>query len=473
VNTLYERIWRQHEVATTAEDGSPSVLYIDLHLVHEATSEAAFATLRARSLGVRQPGLTLAVADHSVPTDPLLRSGPVAAMDPLVPTLLTACSEFGVPVFGPNHESQGIVHVIGPELGLTLPGMTIVCADSHTTTHGALGTLAFGIGTTQAMHVLATQTLLQRPGKTMRITVEGVPGPATSSKDVALLVLATHGIAFATGYAIEWAGSTVRAMSIEQRMTLCNMSIEMGARSGLVSPDDVTFDYLNGRRFAPTGLDWNLAVDRWRALASGSDAEFEHELHIDVGGLAPMVTYGTTPGMSMRVDGLIPGPEAFPRGASAGSVERALAYMGLQAGQPIAGTPIDIVFIGSCTNSRIEDLRLAASALRGRSVSPGTRLMVVPGSEPVKRQAEREGLDQIFLAAGGEWRNSGCSMCVAGNGDIAPPGSRVASTSNRNFQGRQGPGARTLLMSPLTAAATAIEGAVADPRKYVEQPVTV
>jgi len=445
--TLFEKIWESHVVAT--EPGSPSILYIDLQLIHEMTSPQAFAGLRKRGLKVRRPERTVATIDHIIPTTDPSRK----VSDPAVKELLSAiernCAEFGIQLYGIGNEHQGIVHVIGPELGLTQPGMTIVCGDSHTSTHGAFGALAFGIGTTEVGHVLATQCLLQRKPKTMEVRVDGALRPGVSAKDIILAVIAELGIGGATGHVFEYRGSAIRSLSMEGRMTICNMSIEAGARAGLVAPDDTTFTWLEGRPHAPKSL------EGFRDLKTDDGATFDRALALDASTLEPMITWGTNPGMGMPISGTIP----------ADASKKALDYMGLEAGRPLLGHPIDVVFIGNCTNSRISDLRSAASILKGRKVK--ARVLVVPGSEPVKRQAEREGLDRIFLDAGCEWREPGCSMCIAMNGDELKEGQYCVSTSNRNFEGRQGKGGRTILASPLTAAASAVEGKVADVRKML------
>ncbi|HEY3226892.1 MAG TPA: 3-isopropylmalate dehydratase large subunit [Planctomycetota bacterium] len=445
--TLFEKIWDSHIVA--AEPDCPAVLYIDLHLIHEMTSPQAFAGLRRRGLKARRPERTVATIDHIIPTTDKART----VTDPAVKDLLSAiernCRDFGIPLHGIGSEHQGIVHVIGPELGLTQPGMTIVCGDSHTSTHGAFGALAFGIGTSEVEHVLATQCLLQRKPKTFEVRVDGRLGPGVTSKDVILAIIARLGIGGATGHVFEYRGEAIRALSMEERMTICNMSIEAGARAGMVAPDETTFAWLEERPFAPKDF------SGFRDLRTDEGAAFDRAMTVDADALEPMITYGTNPGMGMAVTGTIP----------ADSSKKALDYMGLEAGRPLAGHPIDVVFIGSCTNSRITDLRAAASILKGRRVK--ARVLVVPGSEQVKRQAEREGLDRIFLDAGCEWREPGCSMCIAMNGDELKEGQYCVSTSNRNFEGRQGKGGRTILASPLTAAASAIEGRVTDVRKML------
>ncbi|MGC8635096.1 MAG: 3-isopropylmalate dehydratase large subunit [Candidatus Limnocylindrales bacterium] len=472
--TLVEKIWDDHVVLQ--EDGAPAILAIDLHLVHEVTSPQAFTGLRARGLAVRHPERTVATEDHSIPT---LRSGPeIRAVDPQaafqVSQLERNCREYGIPLHGVGSDTQGIVHVIGPELGLSQPGMTIVCGDSHTATHGALGALAFGIGTSEVEMVLATQCLLQRRPKTYEVRVEGRLRPGVSAKDVILALIARIGVGGGTGHVFEYTGAAIRALGMEQRMTICNMSIEGGARAGLVAPDDTTFEYLQGRRYAPHGAAWDAAVSRWRTLPSDPGAAYDRSITLDASALEPMVTYGTNPGMGIPITARVPSPTDAPDDAGRRALEKALVYMDLRPGEPIAGHRVDVVFLGSCTNGRIGDLREAAEVLRGHRVAAGTRLLVVPGSQQVKAQAEREGLDEVFRAAGGEWRDSGCSMCIAMNGDQLEPGQYAVSTSNRNFEGRQGAGGRTFLASPLTAAASAIAGVVADPRPLVgRNPVVI
>jgi 3-isopropylmalate/(R)-2-methylmalate dehydratase large subunit len=453
--TLIDRIWQSHVVTSGVED----LLYIDLHLVHEVTSPQAFAGLKARGLKVRRPDRTICTLDHSLPTHD--RALPVA--DPIAAeqlnTLRLNAKDHGLRLLEPGTGRQGIVHVVGPELGLTQPGMTIVCGDSHTATHGAFGALAFGIGTSEVELVLATQCLPQRRPKRIRVRFRGRPGRGTSAKDLILALLSRHGVGAGSGAVFEYTGEAIRSLSMEGRMTLCNMSIEAGAKAGLIAPDDTTFAYLAGRDLAPKGAAWDVALTRWRTLRSDDDARFDGELEVDAEGLAPQITFGTTPGMGCAIGDAVPDrPE----------LERALAYMGLRPGQPIAGHPIQAVFLGSCTNGRLEDLREAASLLRGRKVAQGVRMLVVPGSERVKRDAETEGLHRIFLESGAEWREPGCSLCIAMNGDQLAPGETAVSTSNRNFEGRQGKGSRTLLASPLTAAASAVTGAVADPRPFLE-----
>jgi 3-isopropylmalate/(R)-2-methylmalate dehydratase large subunit len=448
----------------TAE--TPAVLYIDLHLVHEVTSPQAFAALRERGLEVRRPDRTLATVDHSVPTDEASWAAGLGEMDHAarfqVRTLGDNCGRAGVRLFGINSARRGIVHVIGPEQGATQPGMTIVCGDSHTTTHGAFGALAFGIGTTEVGHVLATQCLLQRRPRSLLVELTGRLAPGVTAKDVILGVIGRIGVDGGTGHVIEFRGDAVSAMSMEERMTLCNMAIEAGARAGMVAPDETTFEYLAGRPMAPQGDAWDRAIAEWRELRSDPGAEYDRSVSIDVSDLEPQVTWGTDPGMVIPVSGRIPAP------AGPGH-RKALQYMGLSAGAPIAGQSVQVVFIGSCTNSRLGDLRAAAALLQGRRVAPGVRALVVPGSQQVRQAAEAEGLDRVFRDAGAEWHQSGCSLCIAMNGDRAGGGQYVVSTSNRNFEGRQGQGARTLLASPLTAAASAVTGKVADPRPLLEQ----
>jgi 3-isopropylmalate/(R)-2-methylmalate dehydratase large subunit len=461
--TIVEKIWDEHVVSQ--EQAAPAVLAVDLHLVHEVTSPQAFSGLRARGLTVRHPDRTVATADHSTPTHP--RSLPIA--DPMaaaqVDQLSRNCAEFGIPLHGLGSPSQGIVHVIGPQLGLTQPGMTIVCGDSHTATHGAFGALAFGIGTSEVEMVLATQTLLQRQPKTYEVRVDGRLAPGVSAKDIILALIARIGIGGGTGHVFEYAGEAIRTLTMEQRMTICNMSIEGGARAGLIAPDETTFDYIEGRRHAPQGADWDAAVAAWRALPTDDGATYDRSITIDATALEPMVTYGTNPGMGIPITSRVPSPDSQADPGQRRALERALEYMDLQPGQEILGQKVDVVFVGSCTNGRISDLRLAASVLKDRKVADGVRVMIVPGSDEVKREAEREGLGEIFRAAGAEWREAGCSMCIAMNGDQLAPGQYAISTSNRNFEGRQGKGGRTFLASPLTAAASAIAGVVADPRR--------
>ena len=465
MRTIIEKLWESHVVHEQA--GAPSLLYIDLHLVHEVTSPQAFDGLRARGLKVRRPDLTIATADHSIPTTD--RSLPIA--DEIAAKQLAQlernCAEFGIRCLGVHNDRQGIVHVIGPELGLTQPGMTVVCGDSHTATHGAFGALAFGIGTSEVEHVLATECLLQRKSKTFQVRVDGRLRPGVSAKDIILALIARIGVGGGTGCVIEYSGSAIGALSMEERMTVCNMSIEGGARAGLMAPDDKTFEYLCGRPHAPKGAAWEAAVARWKTLPTDEGAVFDKSVTIEADALEPMITYGTNPGMGVPVTAPLPDPAGVADAMARDSIAKALAYMGLEGGKPLLGHPIDVVFIGSCTNSRISDLRTAAEVLKGRKVSPKVRVLVVPGSQEVKRQAIAEGLPEVFRAAGCEWREPGCSMCIAMNGDQLAPGQYSVSTSNRNFEGRQGKGGRTFLASPLTAAASALAGAVADVRSLL------
>lgn len=463
--TIIEKIWDAHVVAEPP--GAPALLYIDLHLVHEVTSPQAFDGLRRRGLRVRRPDRTLATADHNVPTlEPRLPiADPVSARQ--VAQLEANCREFGVPCYSLGSPRQGIVHVIGPELGLSQPGMTIVCGDSHTATHGALGALAFGIGTSEVEMVLATQCLLQRKPKTCEVRIEGRLGPGVSAKDIILALIARIGTGGGTGFVFEYTGGAIRALSMEERMTVCNMSIEAGARAGLVAPDETTFQYLAGRPFAPKGAAWEAALARWRQLPSDEGAAYDRLVTMDASTLEPMITFGTSPGMGIPITAAVPDPARARDPIERQTLEKALAYMALEPGKPLIGHPVDVVFIGSCTNGRLEDLRAAARILKGRKVNPRVRVLIVPGSEAVKREAEAEGLDEIFRAAGAQWRQPGCSMCIAMNDDQLAPGQYSVSTSNRNFEGRQGKGGRTLLASPLTAAASAVAGAVADPRMFL------
>jgi 3-isopropylmalate/(R)-2-methylmalate dehydratase large subunit len=459
--TLAEKLWEGHLVRSAA--GEPDLLYIDMHLIHEVTSPQAFDGLRLAGRPVRRPELTLATEDHNVPTTDIF--APIA--DPVsrvqVETLRRNCAEFGVTLYPMGHRDQGIVHVIGPQLGITQPGMTIVCGDSHTSTHGAFGALAFGIGTSQVEHVLATQTLpLERP-KTMAVTVEGRLQPGVTPKDVILAVIAQTGTGGGQGHMVEYRGEVFRQMSMEGRMTVCNMSIEWGARAGMIAPDEITFDYLRGRPHAPAGADWDAAVAYWKSLATDPDAEFDAEVRLDAAQISPFVTWGTNPGQGAPLSASVPDPAEYAEESDRVSAEKALAYMGLTAGTPLREIKVDTVFVGSCTNGRIEDLRATAAVLRGRKVADGVRMLVVPGSMRVREQAEREGLDEVFIAAGAQWRQAGCSMCLGMNPDQLGAGERSASTSNRNFEGRQGKGGRTHLVSPLVAAATAITGRLASP----------
>jgi 3-isopropylmalate/(R)-2-methylmalate dehydratase large subunit len=460
--TLIEKVWDTHVVAE--EPGAPTLLYIDLHLVHEVTSPQAFSGLRTRGLKVRRPELTLATTDHSIPTTD--RSLPI--IDPIARKQLEQfeqnCSDFGVTCFGVHSDKQGIVHVIGPEQGATQPGMTVVCGDSHTATHGAFGALAFGIGTSEVEMVLATQCLLQRRSKTFQVRVDGTLKPGVQAKDIILALIAKIGIGGGTGHIFEYTGSTIRSLNMDQRMTVCNMSIEGGARAGMIAPDDTTFEYLVDRPMAPKGPAWDAALARWKLLPTDEGATYNRAISIDADALEPMITYGTNPGMGVGITKPLPEPASVADPIERESLEKALRYMDLEPGKPLVGHPIDVVFIGSCTNSRISDLRAAASVLKGRKVNPKVRVMVVPGSQIVKHQAEAEGLPEVFRAAGCEWREPGCSMCIAMNGDQLAPGQYSVSTSNRNFEGRQGKGGRTFLASPLTAAASAISGTVTDVR---------
>ena len=460
--TLFEKIWNSHVV--TQEPDSPAMLYIDLHLVHEVTSPQAFTGLRERGLKVRRPDKTVATMDHSIPThDPAL---PI--LDPLaaaqIKQMETNASEFGLRLYGMNSPHRGIVHVIGPELGFTQPGMTIVCGDSHTATHGAFGALAFGIGTSEVEHVLATQCLLQRKPKTCEVYVDGILPKGVSAKDIILALIAKIGVGGGTEHVFEYAGPAIRGLSMEERMTVCNMSIEGGARAGMIAPDETTFAFLSGREYAPKGAEWDKAVTAWKKLPTDEGAEYDKSITLDADALEPMITYGTNPGMGMKITERVPDPALISDANQKAALNKSLAYMGLQPGQSLLGKKVDVVFIGSCTNGRISDLRQAAGLLNGRKVSATTRVMVVPGSQNVKKQAEAEGLDKIFKEAGAEWREAGCSMCIAMNGDQLAPGQYAVSTSNRNFEGRQGKGGRTFLASPLTAAATAITGQITDVR---------
>ncbi len=457
--TLAEKLWAQHVVRSV--DGEPDLLYIDLHLVHEVTSPQAFDGLREKGRPVRRPDLTLATEDHNVPTT----LGPVTDLTSRtqLEALKANCDEFGIVHHERGHRGQGIVHVIGPELGLTQPGMTIVCGDSHTSTHGAFGALAFGIGTSEVEHVLATQTLPLRPFRTMAITVEGTLPDGVGAKDIILAVINRIGTGGGQGYVLEYRGPAIEALSMEGRMTICNMSIEAGARAGMVAPDETTFAYLRGRPHAPTGADWDAAVDAWRQLRTDDDAVFDAEIVIDGEELSPYVTWGTNPAQSVQLGQSVPDPQTAGDDDAQDAARRALTYMGLEAGTPMREIGVDAVFLGSCTNGRIEDLRLAADILRGRTIAPGVRMLVVPGSHAVRQQAETEGLDQVFLDAGAEWRLAGCSMCLGMNPDQLSPEERCASTSNRNFEGRQGARGRTHLVSPAVAAATAVRGTLSSP----------
>ena len=461
--SLFDKLWDAHVVVPESED-APAILFIDLHLIHEVTSPQAFAVLQERGVAVRRPDLTQATLDHSTPTLPAGADGrlPYAteAAEKQVHQLEANCAKYGIDLLGLDDARRGIVHVIGPEMGLTQPGKTIVCGDSHTSTHGAFGALAFGIGTTEVGHVLATQCILQRKPKSMRITFEGTLSPGVGAKDMALAMIAQIGADGGQGYAVEFAGDAVRALSMEGRMTLCNMAIEAGARVGMIAPDETTFAYLEGRERAPQGDDWDAAVARWRELPSDPDASFDKEVTVDAGALRPMITYGVSPDAAAPVTGNAPQP-------ANDSEREAAEYMRFAADRPFAEAKVDRVFIGSCTNSRMSDLREAAEVLRGRTVAEGVIALIVPGSEAIRRQAEAEGLDAIFTEAGAEWRLPGCSMCIAMNGDQGAPGELVVSTSNRNFVGRQGKGVRTVLAGPATAAACAIAGHIADPSQYM------
>jgi len=464
--TLFDKIWDHHVVL--AEPGYPSVIYIDLHLIHEVTSPQAFQGLRTRGLGVRRPDRTVATMDHIIPT----RDQQAPMSDPLalqlVRQLEANCAESGIRLYGIGNPQNGIVHVIGPELGLTRPGMTIVCGDSHTSTHGAFGALAFGIGTSEVEHVLASQCLLQRRPLTFEVRVEGCLPQGVSAKDVILALIARIGVGGGTGHVFEFTGSTIRSLDMEARMTICNMSIEGGARAGMIAPDDTAFQYLAGRPFSPAGSGWDAAVAHWSSLRTDETAVFDRQVTVDAGALEPMISYGTTPGMTAPISARVPDPDGIADPSRRSALAKALAYMGFVPGQPLLGQPIDVVFIGSCTNGRLADLRDAARVLKGRRVNPRVKTVIVPGSRPVMAAARDEGLDEIFRAAGAEWREPGCSMCIAMNGDELAPGQYCVSTSNRNFEGRQGKGGRTMLASPLTAAASALAGAVADVRMWLK-----
>ncbi len=469
--TLYDKIWQRHVVpsAYSQQAGHPTSLYIDLHLIHEVTSPQAFTELRNRNIPLSRADRTIGTMDHSTPTTPRDANGQFVFTDDKtkhqVDTLIKNCSDFGVQLYGPESGQQGIVHVIAPEMGLVQPGMTIVCGDSHTATHGAFGALAHGIGTSEVAHVMATQTLLQKPSKTMAINVTGQLQPGVTAKDVILAIIAKIGMGGGTGYVMEYRGEAIESLSMEGRMTLCNMSIEAGARAGLVAPDDVTYDYLKELPYAPKGEAWDKQLAHWQTLYSDEGATFDTEVTLDGSTIEPMVTYGIHPGMGAGITQCVPTPETL-EGSAKAELEEALSYMDLKANQPLIGTDINVVFIGSCTNSRIEDLRAAAAIAKHGTVNANIRALVVPGSQPVQRQAEAEGLHTIFTNAGFEWREPGCSMCIAMNGDKLEPGQVCASTSNRNFKGRQGQGGRTLLMSPAMAAAAALNGKLVDVRQY-------
>lgn len=461
--SLFEKVWDEHIVVPETDD-APAVLYIDLHLIHEVTTPQAFALLKDQQLSVRRPDLTLATMDHSTPTVPVttLKDLEVVAEAPAaaqIRAMIDNCEHFGIELYGFGSDYRGIVHVIGPELGATQPGKTIVCGDSHTSTHGAFGALAFGIGSTEAAHVLVTQCLLQRKSKTMAVTIDGALQTGVSAKDVILALIGQIGVDGGVGHVIEYRGNTVAGLNMEQRMTICNMTIEGGARAGMMAPDAVTLEYLAGRPQAPAGADWDAAVERWRKLPSDPDARFDREVSLDASRLEPMITFGTNPGM------VIPVTQPVPTDTGDPSFRKALDYMQVEAGKPILGKAVDIVFIGSCTNSRMTDLRQAAEMIKGHKVADSVRMLVVPGSQSIKAEAEAEGLDEIFISAGAEWRESGCSMCLGMNGDVVGRGQLAVSTSNRNFEGRQGVGARTVLASPATAVASAISGTIADPRE--------
>jgi 3-isopropylmalate/(R)-2-methylmalate dehydratase large subunit len=463
--TLFDKIWQNHLVATQ-EDGT-CLIYIDLHLVHEVTSPQAFEGLRAAGRKLRRPDKTLAVADHNVPTTN--RAGGIANEESRiqVETLEKNVKEFGVPYYPVMDIRQGVVHIIGPEQGLTQPGMTVVCGDSHTATHGAFGGLAFGIGTSEVEHVMATQTLIQRPAKNMRVTVNGKPPAGTSAKDFILAIIGKVGTAGGTGHVIEFAGEAIRNLSMEGRMTVCNMAIEAGARAGMVAPDETTYAYLKGRPHAPKGAAWDAALAYWKTLPSDEGATYDKEVVLDASEIIPFVTWGTSPQDALPITGIVPDPASIADEGRRAAVERSIEYMGLTAGQKLTDIKIDTVFVGSCTNGRIEDIRAAAAVAKGRKVASGVRALIVPGSGLVKEQAEQEGLDKILLDAGFEWREPGCSMCLAMNDDKLRPGERSASTSNRNFEGRQGPGGRTHLVSPAMAAAAAVTGHLADVREFL------
>ena len=464
--TLFEKVWERHQVVPETAD-TPAVLYIDLHLVHEVTSPQAFSLLRSQGLKVRRTDRTLATMDHSTPTDPAEVFGrvpiKVESAARQVKELERNCREFGVELLGLDSDQRGIVHVIGPELGATQPGKTIVCGDSHTATHGAFGALAFGIGTTEVGHVLATQCLLQRRPKTLAIDVSGRLGPGVTAKDLILAIIGKIGVSGGTGHVIEYRGSAIEALSMDERMTICNMSIEAGARAGMIAPDETTFAYLKGRRFAPQGAAWDKAVADWRSLKSDPGARFDRVVEINADDLEPMISYGTHPGMVVPITSTVPSRANDPVHA------KALTYMGLNGGEKLIGKPIQVVFVGSCTNARLSDLELAAQVFKGRKVARGVRALIVPGSQQIKREAEASGLAKIFTDAGAEWRESGCSMCIGMNGDVVDKGQYAVSTSNRNFEGRQGTGSRTLLASPATAAAAAITGKVTDPRDFLAE----
>jgi 3-isopropylmalate/(R)-2-methylmalate dehydratase large subunit len=467
--TLFDKIWRSHVVA--AGDSVPSVLYIDLHLIHEVTSPQAFAGLAAREIQVRRPDRTVATMDHSTPTVGLEVSDPIARAQ--IETLERNCEKHGIELHRQGSDHHGIVHVIGPELGLTQPGMTVVCGDSHTATHGAFGALAFGIGTSEVEHVLATQCLLQSKPSPTEVRIEGILPAGVTAKDVILALIARIGTGGGRGQVFEYRGSTIRAMDMDQRMTICNMTIEAGARAGMIAPDDTTFSFLAGREHAPRGEAWDRAVTIWQGLATDDGAAFDRSLTLDVSKLEPMVTFGTNPAMAVPISGAVPKADEVPDSAEREALQSAISYMEIEPGSRITNQPVDVVFVGSCTNSRISDMRQAAAVVGGRRLAEGVRMLVVPGSEAVRRQAEAEGLDRIFTEAGAEWRLPGCSMCIAMNGDQLEPGQYAVSTSNRNFEGRQGPNGRTFLASPLTAAASALTGKITDARSLSPAPAGV
>ncbi len=460
--TIIEKVWDSHVVAE--KPGAPALLYVDLHLVHEVTSPQAFSGLRERGLKVRRPDLTIGTTDHSIPT----HNRDLPIVDKIAETQIVQfeknCNDFGIPFYGPHSAKQGIVHVIGPEQGFTQPGMTVVCGDSHTATHGAFGALAFGIGTSQVEHVLASQCLLQAPSKTFEVRVEGTLREGVGAKDIILNLISRIGIGGGNGCVFEFTGSAIRALSMEERMTVCNMSIEGGARAGLIAPDDTTYQYLAGRPYAPKGEEWDRALALWRQLPTDEGATYDKHIDIDASALEPMITFGTNPGMGIGITSAVPDPSSISDPVERETLDKALRYMDLPFGKSLLGHPVDVVFIGSCTNSRISDLRAAAQIFKGRKVNPKVRVMVVPGSQQIKLQAQAEGLDTIFIEAGADWREAGCSMCIAMNGDQLRPGEYSVSTSNRNFEGRQGKGGRTFLASPLTAAASAVTGVVTDVR---------
>ena len=460
--TLAEKVWDSH-VVVPGENGKPDLLYIDLHLVHEVTSPQAFEGLRIENRPLRRLDLTIATEDHNTPTENIFSTIADITSRTQIETLRRNAAEFGMRIHPLGDKEQGIVHVVGPQLGLTMPGLTVVCGDSHTSTHGAFGALAFGIGTSEVEHVMATQTLPLARFKTMAINVEGTLKPGVTAKDIILAVIAQIGTGGGQGYALEYRGSGIRSLSMEGRMTICNMSIEAGARAGMVAPDETTFEYVKGRPHAPTGQDWDEAVAYWKTLPTDEGAVFDQEIYINADELEPFVTWGTNPGQGIPLSQAVPSPDDFEDENEKAAAARALEYMNLTAGTPMKDIPVDVVFLGSCTNSRIEDLRAAANIIRGRTMAPGVRMMVVPGSQKVRAQAEEEGLDKVFKDFGADWRFAGCSMCLGMNPDQLAPGERCASTSNRNFEGRQGKGGRTHLVSPLVAAATAVRGTLSSP----------